>query len=170
MKQFLPLVYLCAVGLVSGCDMFEGPRIYSQAELTALTTRTVDANFDDTYHAALDALFDEGYTIEESDKAGGVITGLLRDDRSYERSWINPDLEDIEFRLSILIRARGERRTTVRLNSSVNGERKVDERAIDSFWTLMRRQVLLQAPAPPAPEVDRRDRGSVSSGTHSSQP
>ena len=78
--------------------------------------------FDDTYHAALDALFDEGYTIEESDKAGGVITGLLRDDRSYERAWINPDLEDIEFRLSILIRAeaRTGRRSGTR-RSTVNG-------------------------------------------------
>ena len=156
MKHVLPMVLLCAAGLLSGCGMFEGPRVYSQAELTALTTRTVDADFDETYHAALDALFDEGYTIEESDKAGGVITGLLRDDRSYERVWINPDLEDIEFRLSILIRARGENRTTVRLNSSVNGERRIDERAIDAFWNLMRRQVLLQAPAPPVPDVRRR--------------
>ena len=156
MIRFLPVLNLWAIALLSGCGMFEGPRVYSQAELTALTTRTVVANFDDTYHAALDALFDEGYTIEESDKAGGVITGLLRDDRSYERAWINPDLEDIEFRLSILIRARSEHRTTVRLNSSVNGERKIDERAIDAFWNLMRRQVLLQAPVPPVPDVQRR--------------
>jgi len=129
-------------GVTSNIDKF------TQAQLTALTTRQVDATYEETYHAALDALFDSGFTVEESDHAGGIITGVLRDDRSTERMLLSRHIEDSEFRMSVLIRGRGSNLTSVRLSSSVNGEPYVDEKAIDRFWTMMKRQVLIQAPAP----------------------
>ena len=126
-------------------------RKYSQAQLTALTTRTVNASYDDTFAAAVDAFFDDGYTIAESDKAGGIVTGYLNDDRSVERAWVSRHIADKTFRMSVLLRSRGPQETSVRLSTSVNGEPYVDEDAINEFWTQMKRQVMIQEPAPVPP-------------------
>ena len=126
-------------------------RKYSQSQLTAITTRQVDATYDETFMAAVDSLFDDGYTIAESDKEAGIITGFLNDDRSAERAWISRAIADKTFRISILIRKRGPKLTSVRLSSSINGEPYIDEDAINEFWNQMKRQVLIQEPAPVLP-------------------
>jgi hypothetical protein len=139
--------------VIIGCATGSNLNKYTQAQLTALTTREVNATFTEAYQAATDALFDAGYTIAESDRQGGILTGYQRDDRSSERFWISYAIQDTEFRISILLRERTPNLIAVRLSTSVNGEPYIKEKAIDEFWRLMNRQVLLQEP-PPLPQDD----------------
>ncbi len=132
----------------AACGTSSNMSKYTQAQITALTTRTVDASYDDTFKAATDALFDGGYTVSQSDYAGGTVSGYKRDDKSAERFWINPYIQDTDFRMSVLVRERSPVETSVRLSMAINGEPYIDEEAVDNFWQLMRRQVLIQAPPP----------------------
>jgi hypothetical protein len=132
----------------AACGTSSNMSKYTQAQITALTTRTVDASYDDTFRAATDALFDGGYTVSQSDHAGGTVSGYKRDDKSAERFWINPYIQDTDFRMSVLVRDRSPVETSVRISMAVNGEPYINEEAVDNFWQLMRRQVLIQAPPP----------------------
>lgn len=138
----------CLVFLMSGCGSGSNIHKFSQAQLTALTTREVQASFGDTYKAATDAMFDAGYTIEESDRDGGILTGIQGKDQSAARFWVSPLIRDTVFRISVLLREVNTRSTTVRLSTSRNAEPYIDEKAIDQFWRLMERQVLMKAPPP----------------------
>ena len=76
------VVFVVLLLLLSGCGGGSNIHRYSQAQLTALTTREVEANFNETYRAATEALFDSGYTIDESDHEGGIITGIKGKDQT----------------------------------------------------------------------------------------
>ena len=121
---------------------------YSQAQLTAMTTREVQASYGETYKSATDALFDAGYTIDVSDRDGGILTGVQGEDRTAARFWVSELITDTVFRVSVLLREQSSHSTTVRLSTSKNAEPYIDEEAIDQFWRLMERQVLMKAPPP----------------------
>jgi hypothetical protein len=67
---------------------------YSQAQLSAITTREVDADMNATYRAAIDAVFDSGFTVSHSDREGGVVTATRKIDRTQERIWVYPYIND----------------------------------------------------------------------------
>lgn len=115
----------------------------TQAQITAIETREVEASLAETFNAASSALFDAGYTIAMSDRAGGLLTGRKAKDRTSERMWISPYITDTEFIVSIQMRESGARRTTTRVKTAVNGESRVDKEAIDAIWVLMQRQVMM---------------------------
>ena len=143
-------VWVCSVWLfLCGCASEGNLNRPTQAQIVAITTREVDASHTETFKAAIDALFDAGYTIDESDREGGILTGFKKDDRSAERLWISPYIEDTVFRISVLVRERGPESTAVRLSMSRNGEPYFSEALVDEFWRLMRRQVMMHAPPPP---------------------
>ncbi len=123
------------------------PRL-TQAQLTAIETREVDASLDETFSAAASALFDAGYTIAMSDRQGGLLTGTRAVDQSAARFWISSQIQDVKLAISIHIQELGPSRCSARIKTSVNGVPKVDKRAIDQIWTLMQRQVLMKAPLP----------------------
>ena len=145
MKRCIQSVLAVVVLLALGACSSSGPK-YTQAQLNALETREVDADLDETFNAASNALFDSGYTISMSDREGGLLTGTRNIDRSKERYWWSRRIEDTSFTISIMIREIGDDRCSTRVKTAVNGSPKVDERAIDEFWTLMRRQVLMKKP------------------------
>ena len=120
----------------------------SQAQLNAIETREVDANINETYNAASGALFDAGYTIAMSDRQGGLLTGTKAIDRSSDRFWVSPYIEDTKFTVSMQIRETSPKVCTVRIKTSRNGASKVDKKAIDELWVLMQRQVLMKEPLP----------------------
>ena len=122
------------------------PQKYSQAQLNAIETRDVDADLDETFKAASNALFDAGYTISMSDRQGGLLTGIRTDDKSKARFWWSESIEDVEFTISVMMREYDSTRCAVRIKTSVNGTQKLDENAIDVFWRLMQRQVLMHEP------------------------
>lgn len=150
MKTLLALASACAL-LLTGCAA-PAPQ-YSQAQLNAIETREVDASMNETFSAASNALFDAGYTIAMSDRQGGLITGSKAKDNSSARIF-NRDIRDTQFVMSMQIRETAPNRSAVRVKTSVNGEPRVDKKAIDQIWSLMQRQVLMKEPlseaAPPA--------------------
>jgi hypothetical protein len=119
---------------------------YSQAQLSAITTREVDADMNATYRAAIDAVFDSGFTVSHSDREGGVVTATRKIDRTQERIWVYPYINDTEYSVSLLLREIDPARTSVRLSFSINGEAQIDEQWIGEFWRLMKRQVLMKEP------------------------
>jgi hypothetical protein len=149
MRSVLAAGTVIVSSLIAGCAAPQPT--YTQAQITAIETREVDATLADTYNAASSALFDAGYTIAMSDRMGGLITGRRGEDKSNERAWVSPYIRDTEFVVSILMRETGPRRTTARIKTAVNGEQRIDEAAIDEIWVLMQRQVLMtEPPATPA--------------------
>lgn len=141
--MYWPCLAIAAAISVNGCS--SSPTL-TQAQLTAIETREVDATLGDTFTAASSALFDAGYTISMSDRQGGLLTGTKAKDNSSARFWISPAIRDTQFAISIQMRESGYRRTSVRIKTSMNGEPKVDEEAIDEIWVLMQRQVLMSEP------------------------
>ncbi|MBN2272478.1 MAG: hypothetical protein JXN61_17835 [Sedimentisphaerales bacterium] len=141
------LSYVCLVGLLclsaTGCSTT--PR-YSQAQLNAIETREVEANLNETFNAASGALFDAGYTISMSDREAGLLTGTQGESKSAERFWISPYIQDTQFAVSIQVREIAEKRSSVRIKTSKNGEPRVNKKAIDAIWILMQRQVLMKEP------------------------
>lgn len=119
---------------------------YTQAQLNSIETRIVDADFDETFNAASNALFDAGYTVSMSDREGGLITGTKGKDNTAARIWISPAIRDTAYALSIQVREEAPQQCRVRVKSSVNGEPVVEKEAIDQIWVLMQRQVLMQTP------------------------
>lgn len=152
MRRILAAAFVaCWLGM-SGCGAFLKPPL-TQAQLNAIETRDVDAGFDETFNAASGALFDAGYIISMSDRQGGLITGTKSTDRSRQRRWLaDQTIEDTDYAVSILVREDTGDRCSVRVKTSVNGQPRVDKRAIDQIWVLMQRQVLMTAPLAAAPE------------------
>ncbi len=136
--------------ILSGCTSTVNPNRFSQAQLNAIESRVVDATLEETYNAASGALFDAGYTIAMSDRAGGLITGNKGKDNSAARFWVSSMIQDTRFVISIQMRQSAPRQTDVRIKTSINGEPTIDKKAIDQIWTLMQRQVLMREPAPPS--------------------
>jgi hypothetical protein len=141
--------------LLTGCLSNQENKM-SQAQLNAIETREVDASINETYKAASGALFDAGYTISMSDRAGGLLTGTKAIDRSAARLWYSPYIEDTKFAVSIQIREIAPNSCTVRVKTSINGAPKVDKKAIDELWVLMQRQVLMKEPLPLSNEKDKK--------------
>ena len=131
---------LCAIA--AGC----GGQKLTQAQLNAIETREVEAGLEATFAAATGALFDAGYTIAMSDRQAGLLTGQKGKDRTFDRIMWSPSIGDDRFNISISMRSMGDNRTAVRVKTSVNGEPKVDKKAIDQIWNLMQRQVLMKEP------------------------
>jgi hypothetical protein len=148
-KMHKALICVCfsAMLILTGCIASSQLHL-SQAQLNAIETREVDASMNETYNAASGALFDAGYTIAMSDRQGGLLTGTKAHDRSADRFWVSPYIEDTKFAVSIQIRETGPKFCTIRIKTSINGEPKVDKKAIDELWLLMQRQVLMKEPLP----------------------
>jgi len=144
---------ILAVGLIlaGGCSSRQKASSFSQAQLNAIETREVEAGMEATFSAASGAMFDAGYTIAMSDRAAGLLTGKKATDNTASRVWVSASIRDEEFVMSVQIRSITPQLSAVRLKTSINGESIVEKEAIDAFWTLMQRQVLMKAP--PAPEA-----------------
>ncbi len=143
---------LMSLSLLGGCGTTSNLQKYSQAQLNAIETRTVEASMQETFQAASNALFDAGYTIAMSDRQGGIITGQRGKDNTAARMWISPLITDTRFVISIQVREQSDQQSDVRVKSSINGEPYVDEKAINQIWTLMQRQVLMKEPLAPIDE------------------
>ncbi len=137
-------VLAAAAALVhlGGCT--SAPR-YTQAQLNAIETRVVEADFNETFDAASGALFDAGYIIAMSDRTGGLLTGTqVTEATGWNEFWGGPDPRFLA--ISIQVRAREPDQSIVRIKTQINGRVKVDQAAIDQIWILMQRQVLMSVP------------------------
>lgn len=138
-------VMLAAAVTLGGC---RGGPTYTQAQLNALETREIEAPLAETFTAASNALFDAGYTISMSDRAGGLVTGTKRHDRKRDEMFVKKSERWREYTLSIQVRRLEPKLSAVRVKSAINGEPRVDPATINEFWVLMQRQVLMHEPLP----------------------
>jgi hypothetical protein len=122
---------------------------YTQAQLTAIETREVEADFRRSYDAASAALFDSGYMLVMSDFAGGLLTGEKQTDRTAARIWLNSAAKNTIYITSVHVRQVSAGRCAVRIKMSINGVSQVDKEEVDRLWVLMQRQVLMKSPAAP---------------------
>lgn len=146
MRATAAILSLMLAGFLGGCAA-SAPR-YSQAQLNAIESREVEASLDETFSAASNALFDAGYTIAMSDRQGGLLTGTKGKDNTAARIWVSPYIQDTHFTVSVQMRQQAPKLTVTRVKTSVNGEPYVKKEAIDQFWVLMQRQVLMKEPLP----------------------
>jgi hypothetical protein len=128
--------------LLAGCA---SEPVYTQAQLNAIETRSVEADFDETFDAASGALFDAGYIIAMSDREGGLITGTqTKQDTGWAAFWgTSPYYRSLA--MSIQIRTERSNRSLVRIKTQINGQTRVDQTAIEKIWVLMQRQVMMSA-------------------------
>ena len=136
-----------AISLISFCFMScatSNLSRYTQSQISAMTMRNVDASQSEAFMAATDAMFDVGFTIEESDREGGILTGSRAKDQTMARIWVSAYVRDTQYKMTVLIRELKPGECSIRLSMSKNGEAFVDEKIIDEFWRLMKRQVLLK--------------------------
>ncbi len=152
MRSVLPVAVVFAL-LLAACA---SKPVYTQAQLNAIETRSVDATFDETFNAATGALFDSGYIIAMSDREGGLITGTqTKQDTAWDAFWGTAPYHRA-LTISIQIRIDRPDRSLVRIKTQLNGQTVVDKSAIDEIWVLMQRQVMMSAsPAHAAGDDDQ---------------
>ena len=141
MHSVLPAAVVSLL-LLAGCA---SQPVYTQAQLNAIETRSVEADFDETFDAASGALFDAGYIIAMSDREGGLITGTqTMHDTGWAAFWgTAPYYRSLA--MSIQIRTERSNRSLVRIKTQINGQTRIDQTAIEKIWVLMQRQVMMSA-------------------------
>jgi len=138
---------------LAGCATTGTGRM-GQAALKAFETREIDAPFELVYAAAVEGLFDLGYTIAHSDKGSGVIVGEKRVEKQGA-GWmrfndsankvVRPESDYYNtLQITLLIRSIDESSTKIRIKTAVNKEPKLDKEAIDEVWLYIERQVLME--------------------------
>jgi hypothetical protein len=136
-------IFFLLIPLISSCISFGGSQP-GQAAAKEIETRSVDASFGKVYDAAIESLFDLGYTITHSDKESGVVVG----ERQRRRAWLVLDDEPHDrfdaFQITLLIRPKGKQQTKVRIKTAVNKQRRFNKQAINDVWVLIERQVMLE--------------------------
>jgi hypothetical protein len=114
-----------ALGMAAGLAGCNGvDKKYSQTELNALQTREFNYNFDQTFDAAVGALFDLGYTVYTSDKRAGLL-GARAGSHSVQ----------------LKVDPAGEGRTSVRVSTSSGGQAHVDKGRIDDVLNTIDRRL-----------------------------
>ena len=140
-------VLACAAALANLGGCTTTPQ-FTQAQLNAIETRVVEADFDATFDAASGALFDAGYIVAMSDRPGGLLTGTqVTEATGWEAFWNGSDPRFLA--ISVQVRRTAPQRSLVRIKTQVNGRVRVDQAAIDQIWILMQRQVLMSEPQDP---------------------
>jgi type IV pilus biogenesis protein CpaD/CtpE len=134
-------VAACATLLAAGCAH---DKVYSQAELNAIQTRDFDADFDHAYDAAIGALFDASYTVNSSDKRGGLLTAHRRSGDT----WAGFSSSEVQVKLT----ADGPRRTSIRVSTGEHGQQRVDKARIDEILNLIDRRLTAAPPAAGRPQ------------------
>ena len=154
MRPIIKYAIVFLIGFtLSGCVTTAPPKM-GQAALKVFETRTVDAPFKEVYSAAVEGLFDLGYTIAHSDKGSGVIVGEKRVEKQGA-GWmrfsdsankvVRPESDYYNtLQLTLLIRSIDESSTKIRIKTAVNKEPKLDKEAIDEVWLYIERQVLME--------------------------
>lgn len=148
MQRSFKFIVLALFALCAGCITWAAPQPMTQAEVAALETRFVDAPLAKVYDAAVEALFDLGYTVTHSDKSSGLVVG----ERQKEKVWtvfengMWQTRQGFEsFQITLLIQPETKKQTKVRIKTAINKEQRMNKRAIDDVWIFIERQVLMGA-------------------------
>jgi hypothetical protein len=134
---------ILAAVVILGC---QSKPVYTQAQLNAIETRLVEADFDETFNAASGALFDAGYIITMSDREGGLVTGDQRKKASGWDTIFGDGRYYHHWTVTIQVRESAPDLCRARIKTAIDGETEVNLEAIQEIWVLMQRQVLMSEP------------------------
>ncbi len=120
----------------------------TQAEIRFLETRDLHRPFDQTYEAAVNALFSLGLTIDHSDKASGIITGTAGDygHKASLSKWKQSKYH--VKKVTLLVTPRSPAETQIRMKVMVDEEQQLDRQLMTAVWQRIAREALLSDPPP----------------------
>lgn len=122
---------------LTGCSQM------TQSQIRALETREIDAPYDKTYDAALNAMFSMGLSIEHTDKNSGIITGRSGDHiQRASTHWAFRGLVNVK-KVTLMISKVNENRTMIRMKVLINEQPQTDEKLMTDIWQRIEKEDLL---------------------------
>jgi len=152
-KPIMTIFCLIFISIFVSACVKDG-KVMGQAATKNFETRVIDASRDSVFSAALEALFDLGYTIKHSDKESGILLGEKQDARKGDKAamafmfgvsgalLVNPTV----YNCTIMVKPVDEKTTNVRIKTAIDGEPKLYKKTIDQVWLYIDRQVLMESP------------------------
>lgn len=150
LRYTILVLSLMAFSAVFGCSWLENTNPTGQAAKKAFETRVVDAPYDAVYSAAVESMFDLGYTVGHSDKTTGIVVGEKNQKRYVNTSGMTEEEkrraenEYDTLQLTILVKKMEKKQTDVRIKSSLNKMESFQKNAIDQVWVYIQRQVMME--------------------------
>jgi hypothetical protein len=125
-----------------------------------METRDMRISYDAAYKAASNAFFAIGYTIKHSDKSSGILVGSKSDSGAGKKAalillfGIPGALIDTKtnYDVTVMLTQKDKDFTTIRIGTSVNGEPVVNREIIDSIWTVVEREAMIDEPVMAKPK------------------
>ncbi len=119
-----------------------------------METRDMRISYDAAYKAVSNAFFAMGYTIKHSDKASGIIVGSKSDPGTGKKAamillfGVPGALIDTKtnYEITVMLTQKDKEFTTIRIGTSVNGQPVVCREIIDSIWTVVEREAMIDEP------------------------
>lgn len=130
------LLAILIIGL-TGCAQM------TQSQIRALETREIDAPYDKTYDAAMNAMFSMNLSIQHTEKDSGILTGQLGD--PVQRASVGliwKPLYNVK-KVTLMISPSGPKRTTVRMKVLINEQPQTDEKLMTDIWQRIEKEALL---------------------------
>lgn len=124
------LTAIVALGYALGAPGCAADKKYSPTALQAVQTREFNAGLDPAFDATVGSLFDLGYAVNQSDKRAGFVSASRMAPPSV---WAAPRSLMVQAKLDAL----GPARTSVRLNTIIDGQTRVDEKIIGEVFDRM---------------------------------
>jgi hypothetical protein len=125
-----------------------------------METRDMRISYDAAYKAATNAFFAIGYTIKHLDKASGIIVGSKSDSGAGKKValillfGIPGALIDTKtnYDVTVMLSQKDKDFTTIRIGTSVNGQPVLNREIIDSIWTVVEREAMIDEPVMAKPK------------------
>lgn len=125
----------------------------SQTQIEALEAREVEAAPDRAFSAVTNAMLDSGYSTRVSDSDAGILTGYKLIEHSDAlkitviiltrgQSTVPPDVHH----LCAIVSGAGPHRSSVRVQTYINGVATIDPAFVEEFWVLVQRQIMMKEP------------------------
>ncbi|MEM4721359.1 MAG: hypothetical protein QXT73_04795 [Candidatus Methanomethylicaceae archaeon] len=147
LASYLWVIFL--IGCASGPSTPPG-----QLATRDMETRDMRISYDAAYKAVSNAFFAMGYTIKHSDKASGIIVGSRSDPGTGKKAamillfGVPGALIDTKtnYEITVMLTQKDKEFTTIRIGTSVNGQPVVCREIIDSIWTVVEREAMIDEP------------------------
>lgn len=119
-----------------------------------METRDMRISYDAAYKAVSNAFFAMGYTIKHSDKSSGIIVGSKSHPGTGKKAamillfGVPGALIDTKtnYDVTVMLTQKDNDFTTIRIGTSVNGQPVVCREIIDSIWTVVEREAMIDEP------------------------
>jgi len=150
---------LFLLGLI-GCASAPTASPPGQLATRDMETRDMRMSYDAAYKAASNAFFAIGYSIKHSDKASGIIVGAKSDPGTGKKValvllfGLPGALIDTKnnYEVTVMLTQKDKDFTTIRIGTSLNGQPVLNREIIDSIWTVVEREAMIDEPVMAKPK------------------